>query len=130
MENGTTAARLIERRRRHLFGAHAAHVAQLGRFKLALVSGAITLLCAAVAWGATEAPRGSVVLWSGDDQWVKIEPQDDPAAAPNDHPVQLGRKRSPMRSRRCKSASRIRTQAPNRIGPYSRRVSLQISLRT
>ena len=90
MENGTTAARLIERRRRHLFGAHAAHLAQLGRCKLALVSGAITLVCAAVAWAATEAPRGSVVLWSGDDQWVKIEPQDDPAAVPNDHPAQLG----------------------------------------
>jgi hypothetical protein len=89
MENGTTAARLIERRRRHLFGAHAAHLAQLGRFKLALVCGAITLVCAAVAWAATGAPRGSLVLWSGDDQWVKIEPQDDPAAAPNDHPAQL-----------------------------------------
>jgi hypothetical protein len=90
MENGTTAARLIERRRRHLFGAHAEHPAQLGRCKLALVSGAITLVCAAVAWAATEAPRGSVVLWSGDDQWVKIEPQDDPTAVPNDHPAQLG----------------------------------------
>ena len=90
MENGTTAARLIERRRRHLFGAHAEHLAQLGRCRLALVSGAITLVCAAVAWAATEAPRGSVVLWSGDDQWVKIEPQDDPAAVPNDHPAQLG----------------------------------------
>jgi Short C-terminal domain len=90
MENGTTAARLIERRRRHLFGAHAEHPAQLGRYKLALVSGAITLVCAAVAWSATEAPRGAVVLWSGDDQWVKIEQQDDPAAVPNDHPAQLG----------------------------------------
>ena len=90
MENGTTAARLLDRRRRHLCGAHGAHVARLGGWKHALVSGALALVCAAVAWGATEAPRGSVVLWSGDDQWVKIEPQDDPAAAPNDHPVQLG----------------------------------------
>jgi hypothetical protein len=50
----------------------------------------MTLVCAAVAWAAPEAPRGPVVLWSGDDQWVKIEPQDDSAAAPNDHPAQLG----------------------------------------
>src|SRR5687768_6314715 len=91
MENGTKAARLIERRRRHLFfPAHAEHRAQLGRFELGLASVALTLVCASVAWGATEAPRGSAVLWSGDDQWVKIEPQDDPAAAPNDHPAQLG----------------------------------------
>lgn len=46
--------------------------------------------CAATAWAATEAPRGAVVLWSGNDQWVKIEPQDDPTALPNDHPAQLG----------------------------------------
>ena len=90
MQHGTTAARPIERRRTHLFGTRAGHLAQLSRCKLALVSGALTLMCATVAWGATEAPRGSVVLWSGDDQWVKIEPQDDPAAVPNDHPAQLG----------------------------------------
>ena len=29
------------------------------------------------------------MLWSANDQWVKIEPQDDAAAAPNDHPAQL-----------------------------------------
>jgi hypothetical protein len=91
MENGTTAARLIERRRRHLFfPAHAEHRAQLGRFELGLASVALTFVCASVAWAATEAPRGAVVLWSGDDQWVKIERQDDPAAVPNDHPAQLG----------------------------------------
>ena len=90
MENGTTAARLIERRRRHRFTTHAEHRAQLGRCKLALASGALTLVYAAAAWTTTEAPRGPVVLWSGNDQWVKVEPQDDPAALPNDHPVQLG----------------------------------------
>jgi hypothetical protein len=37
---------------------------------------------------AADAPR-SVVLWSANDQWVKIEPQDDAAAPPNDHPAQL-----------------------------------------
>ena len=90
MEYGTAAARLTERRRRHLFTIHAEHRTRLGRCKLALASGALTLVCAAAAWAATEAPRGTVVLWSGNDQWVKIEPQDDPAALPNDHPVQLG----------------------------------------
>jgi hypothetical protein len=29
------------------------------------------------------------VLWSANDQWVKVEPQDDAAAPPNDHPAQL-----------------------------------------
>lgn len=90
MENGTTAAQPIERRQGHLFGGRARQLAQLGRCRFALVSGGITLVWTAVSWAATEAPSGSVVLWSGDDQWVKIEPQDDPAAMPNDHPAQLG----------------------------------------
>jgi hypothetical protein len=47
---------------------------------LALVA---TITCAA------DAPRDVIVLWSANDQWVKIEPQDDAAASPNDHPVQL-----------------------------------------
>jgi hypothetical protein len=92
MDNVTTTVRPIERRRRDFFGALAKPLARLGRCKRALVGGAITLVCTAVAWSATEAPRGSVVLWSGDDQWVKIEPQDDSAAVPNDHPAQLGAK--------------------------------------
>lgn len=78
MANGTAAARLIK------------HRAQPGTCKFALTSGALTFVCAAAAWAATDAPSGAVVLWSGDDQWVKIEGQDDPAALPNDHPVQLG----------------------------------------
>ena len=32
---------------------------------------------------------GAETLWSAEDQWVKIERQDDPAATPNDHPVAL-----------------------------------------
>ena len=91
MQNGTTATRVIEQSRRHFFGAHAGQLAELGCCKLALASGVITLVCAAaMASAATGAPGGSVVLWSDADQWVKIEPQDDPAAAPNDHPAQLG----------------------------------------
>jgi hypothetical protein len=38
---------------------------------------------------AVRAPRDVVVLWSANDQWVKIAPQDDPEASPNDHPAQL-----------------------------------------
>ena len=78
MANGTTAARLIE------------HRAQPGTCTFVLANGALAFVCAAAAWAATDVPSGAVVLWSGDDQWVKIERQDDPAALPNDHPVQLG----------------------------------------
>ncbi len=50
-------------------------------------SGALALVAAVTC--AADAPRNVVVLWSANDQWVKIEPQDDAAAPPNDHPVQL-----------------------------------------
>ncbi len=43
----------------------------------------------AAAWAAVQAPRGVVALWTGDDQWVRLEQQDDPAALPNDHPAPL-----------------------------------------
>jgi hypothetical protein len=57
----------------------------------ALLTGALlALACGGTAtWAATEAPRKPVVLWTGDDQWVRIERQDDPSATPNDHPAQL-----------------------------------------
>lgn len=38
---------------------------------------------------AAEASRDVIVLWSANDQWVKIVPQDDPAAPPNEHPAQV-----------------------------------------
>lgn len=50
-------------------------------------SGVLALVAAVTC--AADAPRGIVVLWSANDQWVKLEPQDDAAAPPNDHPVQL-----------------------------------------
>jgi hypothetical protein len=53
-----------------------------------LLSGALALVAAATC-AATETSRGVVVLWSANDQWVKLEPQDDPKALPNDHPAQL-----------------------------------------
>jgi hypothetical protein len=58
--------------------------------RIARATGVLGLLCAATLWAATDAPRGSVVLWSGEDQWVRIERQDDATAPPNDHPVTLG----------------------------------------
>jgi Short C-terminal domain len=47
----------------------------------------------ALAWGstalpATDAPRNAP-LWTGDDEWVRIEPQDKSATVPNDQPVAL-----------------------------------------
>jgi hypothetical protein len=55
--------------------------------KLVIASGALALVAAITC--AADAPRDVSVLWSANDQWVKIEPQDDAAASPNDHPVQL-----------------------------------------
>jgi hypothetical protein len=55
--------------------------------QLAMASGALTLVAAITC--AADMPRNAVVLWSANDQWVKIEPQDDPASSPNDHPIQL-----------------------------------------
>jgi hypothetical protein len=57
--------------------------------KAALVSGLLTLVCSGTAWAAVQAPRGVVALWTGDDQWVRLERQDDPVALPNDHPAPL-----------------------------------------
>jgi hypothetical protein len=55
--------------------------------RLAIAGGALALL-AATTCGA-DAPRDVIVLWSANDQWVKIVPQDDPAASPNEHPAHL-----------------------------------------
>jgi hypothetical protein len=57
------------------------------RRQLAITSGALALVAAITC--AADAPRDIVVLWSSNDQWVKIEPQDDAAAPPNDHPAAL-----------------------------------------
>ena len=51
-----------------------------------LASGALALVAAVTCAADT---REVIVLWSANDQWVKIEPQDDAAASPNDHPAQL-----------------------------------------
>jgi hypothetical protein len=57
------------------------------RRQLAIASGALALVAAVSC--AADTPRDVIVLWSANDQWVKIEPQDDAAAPPNDHPAQL-----------------------------------------
>jgi hypothetical protein len=54
---------------------------------LVLASGALALVAAITC--EADAPRDVTVLWSANDQWVKIEPQDDAAAPPNDHPARL-----------------------------------------
>jgi hypothetical protein len=55
--------------------------------KLVIASGALALVAAITC--AADTPRDVIVLWSVNDQWVKVEPQDDAAAPPNDHPAQL-----------------------------------------
>lgn len=55
--------------------------------QLVIASGALALVAALTC--AADTPRDVSVLWSANDQWVKIEPQDDAAAPPNEHPAQL-----------------------------------------
>jgi hypothetical protein len=57
------------------------------RRQLVIASGALALVAAVSC--AADSPGDVTVLWSANDQWVKIEPQDDAAASPNDHPAQL-----------------------------------------
>ena len=57
------------------------------RRQLVMASSALALVAAVTC--AADAPRDVVVLWSANDQWVKIEPQDDATAPSNDHPAQL-----------------------------------------
>jgi hypothetical protein len=57
------------------------------RRELAIASGVLALVAAVAC--AADAPRDVTVVWSANDQWVKIEPQDDAAAPPNDHPAQV-----------------------------------------
>ena len=54
---------------------------------LVIASSALALVAAVTC--AADTPRDVIVLWSANDQWVKVEPQDDAAAPPNDHPAQL-----------------------------------------
>jgi hypothetical protein len=77
-ENCATSARFV---------ARWASLRLCGR-QLVTASGALALVAAATC-AAADTPRDVVVLWSANDQWVKIEPQDDAAASPNDHPAQL-----------------------------------------
>jgi hypothetical protein len=53
-----------------------------------LASGVFGLVAIA-AWSATATSRGAVVLWAGNDQWIKIEQQDDSGAGPSAHPAHL-----------------------------------------
>ena len=62
----------------------------LAACRIAVASGLLALASGDIANSATQVSRGTVVLWSGQDQWVKIEPQDDSAAPPNEHPAPLG----------------------------------------
>jgi hypothetical protein len=59
------------------------------RARQLVTASGLLAFAAATTCVATETSRGGVVLWSANDQWVKLEPQDDPKALPNDHPAPL-----------------------------------------
>jgi hypothetical protein len=87
MENRAASARRVARWTSRLHTGRMERSRLPGR-RLAMASGALALVAATIC-AAKDTPRDVVVLWSANDQWVKIEPQDDPAASPNDHPAQL-----------------------------------------
>jgi hypothetical protein len=53
---------------------------------IGIAAGLFALVVSAASWAANE--KSKTVLWEGEDQWIRIEPQDT-SATPNDHPVQL-----------------------------------------
>jgi hypothetical protein len=59
------------------------------RARQLVIASGLLAFAAATTCAAAETSRGGVVLWSANDQWVKLEPQDDPKALPNDHPAPL-----------------------------------------
>jgi hypothetical protein len=59
------------------------------RHGMARACSVLVIVWATSLSAATEPPRSTVVVWSGQDQWVRIERQDDEAARPNDHPATL-----------------------------------------
>src|SRR5262245_57716253 len=63
--------------------------ASWGRARNLLIASGLLAFAATTTCAASDTSRGVVVLWSANDQWVKLEPQDDPKAPPNDHPAQL-----------------------------------------
>jgi hypothetical protein len=53
---------------------------------IGIAAGLFALVVSLASWAANE--KSKTVLWEGEDQWIRIEPQDT-SATPNDHPVQL-----------------------------------------
>ena len=82
MDDPTLFPRLIE----SVAHARTERRSAVGRV-VCIATGVLALMASATTWSANEKSK-SVVLWEGQDQWVRIEPQDS-SAAPNDHPVQL-----------------------------------------
>ena len=84
MDDRTLSSRLLK----PLSHARAARARSASGSVLGIATGLLALLACASSWSANEKSK-SVVLWEGEDQWVRIESQDG-SAAPNDHPAQLG----------------------------------------
>ncbi len=59
------------------------------RCQAVLAWGLFALTLSAAAWSANDTPQGAVSLRTGNDEWVRIEPQDKAATVPNDQPVSL-----------------------------------------
>jgi hypothetical protein len=76
----------------------------VSRRRIAVPGALLALAFAQFACAATETSRGPIVVWSAEDQWVRIESQDDPAATPNDHPASL----SPSSVENALGALRVR----------------------
>ena len=77
-------------------------------WKRVLAGSLFALALGSNVWAA-DTPRNAVTLWTGDDEWVRIEPQDDGATAPNDQPVSL----DSAAVARALSALRIRIVDPD-----------------
>jgi hypothetical protein len=83
MDDRTLSSRLVK----PLSHARVARSRSASGSLLGIATGLLALLACASSWSATDKSK-SIVLWQGEDQWVRIEPQDG-SATPNDHPAQL-----------------------------------------
>jgi hypothetical protein len=68
-----------------MFHVRAARDRSVSARVLGIATGLLALFATASSWAANEKSKS---LWEGEDQWVRIAPQDG-SATPNDHPAQL-----------------------------------------
>ena len=83
MDDRTLSSRLVEP---VLHAGTTRHRSLIGRV-LGIATALLAVMASTSSWSANDKSK-SVVLWEGEDQWVRIEPQDG-SATPNQHPAQL-----------------------------------------